>query len=320
MLSPLLKALRNQYPEAQIDFLCPPYIVPLYSSKPYGVNAYGFDLRSWRNLLNLIISSKGYDLGYIPGDNRWSWLAVSLKTRWVIALKGDQAWKNWMVNELVEWPTISKAWGDITTSLVTQKTICYEASDWPIPVYESFSYPQEPYVVLHIGASKPHKYWRADYWNEIAQWLRTQGFIVAWSIGQNEKQLLKEINIKELDILYDGSLTLAQFWVLLKNAKLLIAPDTGIAHLGRIVNTPTIALFGPGSPKIFGAGLFWQNSPYVALWEESVACRNQSLLFNRDISWVKQCWRSEHECSQPFCTNLIKPEQVKYSISEMINL
>ena len=51
-----------------------------------------------------------------------------------------------------------------------------------------------------------------------------------------------------------GRADLAQLWHLLAGAALLVAPDTGVAHLGRVTATPTVALFGPGSAAICGRG------------------------------------------------------------------
>ena len=60
-----------------------------------------------------------------------------------------------------------------------------------------------------------------------------------------------------------GALDLAQLWHLLAGAELLVAPDTGVAHLGRIVGAPTVTLFGPGSALLCGAGDFWRDARTV---------------------------------------------------------
>ena len=51
---------------------------------------------------------------------------------------------------------------------------------------------------------------------------------------------------------YPGTLSLPQLWHLLAGAALLVCPDTGIAHLARLVGVPTVALFGPGSRAALG--------------------------------------------------------------------
>ena len=95
---------------------------------------------------------------------------------------------------------------------------------------------------------------------------------------------------------------MAQLWRLLAGAALLVAPDTGIAHLGRVVSVPTVALFGPGSALISGAGLFWRDAPFRAVTVDPFACRDQRVLFKREIAWVR---RGIAECPRPRCMEAI---------------
>ena len=109
-------------------------------------------------------------------------------------------------------------------------------------------------------------------------------------------------------------LDLAQMWRLIVGAKALVAPDTGIAHLGRVVGTPTVALFGPGSATICGAGDFWRDARYRAVSVEPFPCRDQRILFRRDIAWVRRCGRSTAECAHPRCMDAIGTDTVAAAI------
>ena len=111
-----------------------------------------------------------------------------------------------------------------------------------------------------------------------------------------------------------GRLDLAQMWHLLAGATVLVAPDTGIAHLGRVVGTPTIALFGPGSAVLCGAGDFWRDAPYRAVTVDPFPCRDQRILFRRDIAWVRRCGRSTAECAHPRCMDAIEVDAVAAAI------
>ncbi|MGV6851507.1 MAG: glycosyltransferase family 9 protein [bacterium] len=312
MLTPLLKRLRCEYPESQIIFACPKAISPLYSKHPYGVEAVGFDLRCVRSIWQLITHYRQYDIAYVPGDNRWSWLAMAMDARWIVAFSGDKSWKNRYVDEFVSFPDKTMAWGDITATLVSaySSSMRFDPKDWSAPDSAVFELPEKRYVVLHLGASKVHKHWSSKNWNILADWLRQNQIQVAWSVGQSEAYLLREVKLYPEDKVFAGTLDLSQLWKLLKKAQAVVCPDTGVAHLGRIVNVPTIVLFGPGSPLISGAGSFWRESPFYPLWDESIKCRNQTLLFERRLSWVQHCWRGDIECSRPFCTNINTHDRV----------
>lgn len=310
MLTPLLKVLHLHYPKASITFLVPEAFQSLYQKEPYGVKAIGFNPRKPITFIKLLLKYRRYDIAYIPGDNRWSWLALALGAKWIIAFRGDKSWKNKPVNELVPWPHAITAWGDISSQLVGHSTAYFEDADWQSPDCQKFDIPNKPYIVLHLGASKPHKHWATDNWNQVADWVRSNGYQVVWSVGKGEETLLKEVKQKREDKCFHGNLNLAQLWTLLESADFIVCPDTGIAHLGRVVGTPTIAIFGPGSPLVSGAGDFWKNVKFFPLWEPEIECRNQTLLFERDLDWVKHCWRGESECKIAHCTNTVKASQV----------
>jgi hypothetical protein len=116
---------------------------------------------------------------------------------------------------------------------------------------------------------------------------------------------------------YAGALTLPQLWHLLANAALLVAPDTGVAHLGRVVSVPTVALFGPGSALVSGAGDFWRNAPFRAVTVDPFPCRDQRMLFKREIAWVRRCGRSVAECARPRCMEAIDLGEACAAIVEL---
>jgi len=94
----------------------------------------------------------------------------------------------------------------------------------------------------------------------------------------------------------------------------LVAPDTGVAHLGRVVGVPTVALFGPGSALLCGAGEFWRDAPYRAVTVDPFPCRDQRTLFKREIGWVRRCQRSVAECPKHLCMPAIPVAAVEAAI------
>jgi ADP-heptose:LPS heptosyltransferase len=84
-----------------------------------------------------------------------------------------------------------------------------------------------------------------------------------------------------------------------------VSPDTGVAHLGRVVGAPTVALFGPGSATISGAGAFWRETPYRAVTVDAFPCRDQRVLFRREIDWVRRCGRTLAQCPHPRCMDAV---------------
>jgi ADP-heptose:LPS heptosyltransferase len=315
MLTPLLAKLREQHPAAQIAMTVRTEAAPLYAGKPYGVEAIAWDPRDQVGLARLR-EAGGFDLAYVPGDNRYSWLAAAAGARWILAHEGDRpAYKSWPVDELRPLPAAPAAWGDLIAGLVDGTAPQpYSTADWADPLHAPFEAPAGRYALLHVGASTPLKQWRPEYWRALAERLEASGLEVAWSAGPGEEEAVREVdpavdrNTRRRS--YAGRLDLPQLWALVKGARLLVCPDTSVAHLGRIVGTPTVTLFGPGSAVLCGAGDFWRDAPYRAVTVEDWHCRDQRVLFKREIEWVRRCGRSIAQCPEPRCMHAIAVEDV----------
>ena len=305
MLTSLLAKLRATHPAAEIVMALPEPLVPLYQPAPYGVRALGWTPRAparsalWRE--------PGFDLAFVPGDNRMSWLALALGSRWIVGFGGDRpARKSWPFDELRRYPDEPAAWTDMIATLAHGPPPApYARRDWRDPAADPFELPAGRYAVLHVGASSPLKLWEPDKWRALAAWLAARGIEPVWSAGRGEESIVGACDPDARYRSYAGMLTLPQLWRLLAGAALLVAPDTGVAHLGRVVSVPTVALFGPGSALISGAGAFWRDAPFRAVTVEPFACRDQRILFKREIAWVRRCGRSIAECPAPRCMEAI---------------
>ena len=140
--------------------------------------------------------------------------------------------------------------------------------EWPAPPRADVRRPAGPYAVLHVGASSPLKQWApanaGTRWREPARRARHRARVVGGRARDDARSPRADPQ-RDVSRRFAGRLDLAQLWQLLAGARVLVAPDTGVAHLGRIVGAPTVALFGPGSALLCGAGDFWRDAPYRAV-------------------------------------------------------
>jgi ADP-heptose:LPS heptosyltransferase len=164
--------------------------------------------------------------------------------------------------------------------------------------------------VLHVGGSTVLKLWPAERWAALADGLARRGFAIAWSAGPGEEALAKSADPDGRHASYAGRLDLAQLWHLVAGAGLLVAPDTGVAHLGRLTWTSTVVLFGPGSAVLAGPGQFWRDTPWRAVGRDPFPCRDQPYLFRRRVEWVRRCGRTVEECPEPRCMHAIDVAEV----------
>lgn len=321
LLTPLLAKLRESYPTAEIILTTSMATALLYEGHPFGVVAVPYVPRQHRTLRHLLHLG-GFDLAVAPGDNRYGWLALALGARWIVGFAGDKpAYKNWAFDELVSYPDTPGTWGELAAALIPgPPPRPYTRDDWPAPRCRSFVRPPAPYCVLHVGASTPLKLWPTERWRLLADQLKQRGMHVVWSGGPGEESLVAQIDPQHNHYSIVGRLDLAQLWELLSNAALLVCPDTSVAHLGRLTFTPTVTLFGPGSPVICGAGNYWRNNPFRAVTDANFPCRDRQTLFGRHIHWLRRCGRPFDQCATPgACMSAISLGAVLNAIDELLD-
>ena len=322
MVTGLIAKLRACHPDSEIVMTVPRAYAPLYAGRPYGVIAHPFDARDVGTLWPLLRGPR-FDLAVLPADNRWSWLARALGARWIVALEGDRpAHKNWPVDELRPYSQIPTAL--VETAMVLQPGNApppYRATDWPAPAAVDAPVIDGDYAVLHVGASSRLKQWEPARWRALAEWLSGRGLQIAWSCGPGEDALVEAVAPGRGEHVFAGNLSLTAMWHLLATARLVVAPDTGIAHLGRVVGVPTVALFGPGSATICGAGEFFSGVPYRAVTIDPFPCRDQTIQFFREVPWVRRCERlfgsPPDRCARALCMEAIDVTAVIAAIEAM---
>jgi ADP-heptose:LPS heptosyltransferase len=325
MLTALLAKLRARHPSAQIVLTVPRAFADLYATRPYGVIAHPFDPRDFATFRALLARPR-FDLAILPADNRWSWLARALGARWIVGLAGDRpAHKNWPVDELVPYSATPTAFCETVADLVPgAPPPPYATAQWTAPAAPAAREAPEMgrrYAVLHVGASSVLKLWPAERWRSLAAWLEARGLDVVWSAGPGEAAILDAVDPGTTRRRIAGTLSLPQLWHLLARARLLVCPDTGVAHLGRIVGVPTVTLFGPGSVTICGPGEFFAAMPARAVTVDPFPCRDQTVQFFREVPWARRCERlygdPPERCPRARCMEAIDLESVTRAIQEL---
>lgn len=283
LLAPLLAKLRARHPRATLRMTMAPAAVPLFAGRPYAVEAGGYDPRNAATVRQLA-RWPAPDLALVPGDNRFSWLGAGLGARWIVAFAGDRpAYKSWPVDEQVAFPDAPAAWHDIAAMLVDGPAPApFKPGDWPAVPCAPFERPAGRYAVLHVEASRPEKHWDREKWLELAAGVRELGLAPLWSAGPKGLELVQRIDPGGKYQALGHKLDVAQLWNLVAGAGLLVCPDTGVSHMGKLTGTPTVTLYGPGSARLFGRGDFWRDAPFREITDPQLPAR-AAALFKRRI-------------------------------------
>lgn len=319
MLYSLLRKARERYPDARIAITVPTPLMSLFACRPCGAEIIEFSPKRF-DTVRAVLRAGPFDLAIIPAENRLAWLARATGARHIAGFAGDVPnWKNWMLDTAIEFPPAPMALGDLFMTLLPgADPQPFQTGDWPFPQADSLPVLPANAVVFHIASSQATRRWPAQHWLELGRRLRARGFKPFWSLAPGEERLLEEHDPgREFPPLM---LRFAPMWHALSQARLLVSIDTSMVHLARLAGTPSVVLYGPTHPSLFGGGRFWQNTPSLPVLVEDVQCRNVGRLFRRPVSWARMCSRGLDSCADPYCIRQISVEQVERAANQLLKI
>jgi len=134
------------------------------------------------------------------------------------------------------------------------------------------------YAVIHAAPMFRYKEWTHEGWRALAAGLARRGLVVVaiGGPGEAERNFLEQV--------WRGSLTIQQVkWpqtvALLKRARVYVGVDTAATHLAAATGCPTVALFGPMDPRVWGP---WPAGGLAQPWAAS------GTIQNRGNVWIVQ--------------------------------
>jgi len=114
--------------------------------------------------------------------------------------------------------------------------------------------PRGSYAVLHPSPFYRYKRWTDAGWRELAQGLNARGLAVVVTEGPDpaEQAYMDSLWNGTEVVRVRGRLDWSGLATLLKDAAVYVGPDTSMTHLAAASGCPTIALYGPTSPRLIG--------------------------------------------------------------------
>jgi ADP-heptose:LPS heptosyltransferase len=120
--------------------------------------------------------------------------------------------------------------------------ICIESDAPRLPWHD------EPFVVVHPGASVPARAWDPARARRLVELLTTSGRNVAVTGTRRERALAEFVAGRSAAAVLAGDTNFAALAALLARADVVVAGNTGPMHLAAAVGTPVVVVFAPTVP------------------------------------------------------------------------
>jgi len=266
LTTPLMRSLRAAYPRAAID--------ALVFAGTEGVLEGNADLRQvlttergeefglWRRLwrkYDLAVIAETADrphlVGWVAGRRRVGLLPPEWDKSW---------WKRLSVAHgvvsprdlprLIGYRKLAEGLGVAWKPEIVAPTAQMPAIAWRDVL--GFDMERERFAVLHLAPRFRYKRWNTPGWHALLTWLHDEGLriVITGGPGEDERAYVREVlaGVETPVVDVCGRLRFAQTADLLRRAALFVGPDTATTHLAAACATPTVALFGPTDPRLWG--------------------------------------------------------------------
>jgi heptosyltransferase-3 len=112
--------------------------------------------------------------------------------------------------------------------------------------------PDRPYAVIHAAPMFRYKRWTVEGWQVLAAGLDARGLAVIATAGPDDRRYLEEAWAGQPEVRCIDTLAWPELATLIAGARVYVGPDTSVTHLAAATGTPTVALYGPTDPRLWG--------------------------------------------------------------------
>ncbi len=267
LATPLLRSLRQRFPEAIIEVLVYKGHETILEGNPDVNHAISVTERpGFGELAGLIRRIfRRYDLSFSnsTSDRKilYALLAGHKSVSIVPPARWQDAWKRifnyaWTVLDDESTHTVIQ---NLRLADLVEVKRCYEvvAPESEIAVQRlsqlmPFPWQTEKYAVLHPTPRWNYKRWTINGWSALAQYLVKKGLhiVLTGGGGQQETKYIQTttLSMPKGVVNLAGRLRFSEVAKLIASSSIYIGPDTAVTHIAAATGAPTVALFGPTNP------------------------------------------------------------------------
>ncbi|MGA9362797.1 MAG: glycosyltransferase family 9 protein [Bacteroidota bacterium] len=322
-MTPALRGLRREYPQAEITLLISRWVEDLVKCIPFVDNYILYDApystsipRKVRETLALVrkLRKNSFDL-IIIGHRNWLFGALALLsgTHTRVGFDGvpfltHRAAFDPEVHEVERYLELVRSLDISVEEPKTELKPVSEDRESVDTLLERFGVARNAGLIgifpgggENPGTSMTIKRWYPDQYTRLVEILcREYNYAVALVGSKSDAELNEGIRgaVSESRRVFNlaGQLTLGQFIALAERCSLFVGGDSGPTHIAAAVGTPTLSLFGPSDPRLVAP----RGRLHRYVWKQvhCSPCYTPLTVMNRKNFNGKDfvCWTGTHAC------------------------
>lgn len=271
----VVQAIQKHWPQTEITWITGKIEAQLIGDLP-GIKVIVFDKKTgfsgMKAVWSLLKGQRFDALLHMQAALRASVLSVGIKAKYKIGFSRNRSREGqWLFTNKHLPNTDAYHVLDNFAEFAKYLGVPFDAPEWNIPLSEQdISFAKQytgdkPTLVISPAASKDERNWLTERYAQLADYACDKGMqvILCGSPAPREIELGKAIEklcqhpVENLT----GKTNLKQLTALLGQANVVLAPDTGPAHLATTQGTPVIGLYAHSNPKRTGP---YNSLDYVA--------------------------------------------------------
>lgn len=312
LTTPVMRNIKNQYPQAVIHYLTKKPFIPLLEANPFVDVLHTYEdsqKQAWENLQKIHFDFV-FDLHH---NLRTFFIKSNLHCQKASFPKLNIAkwiYTTFKINILPKTHIVNRYSSPVENLLEIVNDEAgldyfFPSKTKPLELLLPETFIHKPYLAVSLGAALPTKQMPASLLLKVL----TQCNMPIVLLGGKE-DIAKADSLKiALPHLYHavGQLSIHESACIIKHAKTLLTADTGLMHIGAALKVPMVVVWGNTVPE-FGMGPYYgkRKVPYFNIEVANLSCRPCSKI------GFKSCPKKHFKCMEDQ-----NPQQIFTSISEL---
>ncbi len=323
LATPLIRSLKSAWPQARIDAVTLDTSAVALEGNPDIDRIIDMPYRaSLKDSLRAVAAPRHHDLAVatLPTDRTHllAWWCSRNRAGLIPAQGPGHRWKRWNCRWAAE--AGARAGHTVDDYLQIADALGIPRCPVVVPPRSALAPPAAlpsmaaPYAIIHPSPLFAYKQWTAAGWVALARHLLKRGLAVYLTGGPTaEDKARAEAVVDATDPVrvhtLAGQLSFAELTPLIEHARIYVGPDTSVTHLAAATGTPTVALFGPIDPRVWGPWPLRWNGPAPSPWVTRMPLQHTGNV------WIVQGIEPCVPCNQEGCDH--RPDSLSRCLTSL---